>query len=264
MKLDPKYHPERCISTDDDRWNLSAPYLDKERGKIVATEGHMMVVIPATVEEGDVAQHLTDVDLRHARGEVAEEEPDRNRGAFPRWHEAVPAFKPYDPETLTFGLSARFLLDIAQAIGAHDEQVVLTVHRAGVNDGMPILVTERPRLGPEDAYGALMAVRIAPPHVEASPPGEMPSAVAALKSEDEGPREALYGAVRYLLDRIQTDGDLGYAAGFGTEAHRLLCLAEAAHLGEAYAEVETKRRKTSWRNEPRVLELQAELEKLRG
>ncbi len=75
-------------------------------------------------------------------------------------------------------------------------------------------------------------------------------------------REALYLAVKYALDRQQTDGDFGYVASWGTEVFRLLCLAEAAYLGRPFEEVEKERLRTAWRYRPRVEELQERIQEL--
>lgn len=79
--------------------------------------------------------------------------------------------------------------------------------------------------------------------------------------------EALYEAVKYVLDRSQTDPDLGYYLGPGMQAFYLLCKAEAAHLGRPLAEVEKERRRDLQpqhaRREPEVVRLRNELEELR-
>jgi hypothetical protein len=89
--------------------------------------------------------------------------------------------------------------------------------------------------------------------------------VAAAGSEvSVGPTATVYEAVRYALDRIQSDADFGYQAGVGTEVFHRLCVAEAAFIGKPLEEIEAERRKTFWRYEPRVLELRRELEAARG
>lgn len=79
---------------------------------------------------------------------------------------------------------------------------------------------------------------------------------------------ALYEAVRYTLDRSQTDPDFGYYLGPGTQAFFLLCKAEAAHLGKPLEEVEALRRRDLQpghrKREPEVLQLRKELEAARG
>lgn len=64
---------------------------------------------------------------------------------------------------------------------------------------------------------------------------------ATARMAPAGVTGVLYWAVRYLLDRRQEDPDLGYYIGFGTEAFRRLCVAEAVHLGEDLAAVEQRR-----------------------
>lgn len=62
-------------------------------------------------------------------------------------------------------------------------------------------------------------------------------------------------AITYLLDRAQTDPDLGYQIGPGTEAFRLLCEAEAADLGKDFKEVYDDRKKSYATRLPKVVEL---------
>lgn len=72
----------------------------------------------------------------------------------------------------------------------------------------------------------------------------------------------MYEAVKYALDRQQTDADFGYVAGWGTETFYHLIRAEAEYLGEPVADVERRRRVQSWRYEPRVTELRRRVEEL--
>lgn len=78
---------------------------------------------------------------------------------------------------------------------------------------------------------------------------------------------ALYEAVKYVLDRSQTDPDLGYYLGPGMQAFYLLCKAEAAHLGKSLQEVEAQRCKdlqpAHCKRDPDVIRLRAELEEAR-
>lgn len=55
--------------------------------------------------------------------------------------------------------------------------------------------------------------------------------------------EVAANAIRYLLNRIQTDPDMYYYCGWGTESFYRLCQAEAAITGEALKVVEGRRRK---------------------
>lgn len=53
--------------------------------------------------------------------------------------------------------------------------------------------------------------------------------------------DALYGAVKYFLDRLQTDPDVYWFCGPGTQVFSLMCEAEAAHLGRDVEQVKTAR-----------------------
>lgn len=79
---------------------------------------------------------------------------------------------------------------------------------------------------------------------------------------------ALLDAVRYVLDRAQTDPNLGYYLGPGTEAFHRLCRAEALATGRAIADVERERGRDLQpahdRREPDVLLLRRELDRYRA
>lgn len=74
-------------------------------------------------------------------------------------------------------------------------------------------------------------------------------------------------AVKYLLDRIQTDPDLYFYAGPMTQSFALLCAAEAARTGESPKEVELRRGKDLQpayrRREAEVVELRDKVADLR-
>ena len=54
-------------------------------------------------------------------------------------------------------------------------------------------------------------------------------------------------AVTYILDRAQTDADLGYLIGPCTESFTLLCQAEACRTGESVEAVKARRSKRHYR-----------------
>ncbi len=166
MKLSPIYRPELCASADPNRRNISMPYLDVERGKVVATSGHHLVVVPAIVELGDKATHLLPVDLDLARhGPKAEvEQHDRNAGVFPDWTMLIPKSKPFGPGLISIGLNAEYLLQIARALGTNHTQVVITFDPAPEQAMDPLLVTAHETTDPTtDAFGILMPLRLTDP-----------------------------------------------------------------------------------------------------
>lgn len=75
--------------------------------------------------------------------------------------------------------------------------------------------------------------------------------------------ETLYRAVKYALDRSQTDPDFGYYCGPGTQVFYLLVQAEAEHLGRPLADVEAERARdlqpSYRRREPEAVRLREEL-----
>lgn len=79
---------------------------------------------------------------------------------------------------------------------------------------------------------------------------------------------AAHAAVKYLLDRIQTDPDLYYYCGAGTQSFHLLTIAEALRTGRPLIEVEAERRKDLQpehrRRDPEVEVLRRELEEARA
>jgi len=165
VKLDPRYKPELVTSKDSTRYNLSAPWFDAEAQRVVATDGHRLVVLPVEEPSGP-SRHLTGRELDVLRNDGVEPGDDDQRGQFPGWKALAVDVVPGGPGTITFGFNARYLLEIAEAIGQDDEretQVYLTVKvgSQGVNRGAPILV--RPARKADmlsGAYGLLMPIRL--------------------------------------------------------------------------------------------------------
>ena len=81
-------------------------------------------------------------------------------------------------------------------------------------------------------------------------------------SEHTELEKTLYAAVKYALDRQQTDADFGYLCGPFTETYDRLVKAEAAFLGKPAADVDARRSKNLARREPRIEELQRRIEEL--
>src|SRR6185369_16327610 len=142
MRIDPRYRPELCVSEDETRYQIMDPFFDAAAGKVVATNGHMMILLPATTEEGeasgyvepaggsDVAERLRDFAREQARAarrlarDVAELlgppkiVPAADDRRFPDWKFVLPKFQEGDPGTVSVALSAAYLASIAKAIGA--------------------------------------------------------------------------------------------------------------------------------------------------
>lgn len=67
---------------------------------------------------------------------------------------------------------------------------------------------------------------------------------------DGKPLATPHEAITHMLNRCQTDADLGYLVGPGAQAFRLLCEAEAGLLGESLSDV-LDRRSKSYARAPR-------------
>jgi hypothetical protein len=61
-----KFKPEACAADDISRAQLCEPYLFPD-GRIVATDGRMLVIVPGELEEGDTAGEVSGEALEAAR-----------------------------------------------------------------------------------------------------------------------------------------------------------------------------------------------------
>src|ERR1035438_3400505 len=69
MKLNPKeYDLSKCVSNEISRLSLQHPYLE-ETGELVATNGHILAVIPNVKEEGDSAGWVPIEAIKTSKGE---------------------------------------------------------------------------------------------------------------------------------------------------------------------------------------------------
>jgi hypothetical protein len=155
VKIAPQYKPEICAHKDGMRPEIAAPYLDVQRRRVVATDGRMLVAVPVEIESGDVSGFIGPSQLDLARGRGP-------RGTFPDWTACVPTFKEGEPGTVTIGISARLLSDLAKALGSDSRrQVALTIKVDG-NDAAysPMLVRRAENDAGLDEVAVLMPVRI--------------------------------------------------------------------------------------------------------
>lgn len=176
MKFSAKCKPELCASKDETRPHINRVELDVANKKMVATDGHRMVVIPVETDDhdtsGPISSAALDAARKHAKKTGGDAEiksngalvvagatfdRDKNAMAFPPWKMVVPKRAP-----ITIRLNAKYLLEIAKAIGSKDDLVALAI----TGDLDPILVyanngatNERYLDGENDAFGVLMPCR---------------------------------------------------------------------------------------------------------
>jgi hypothetical protein len=185
MKLDPRYKIEKVACKNDDRPNLHCVYLDTDgapavpgsgdrtlAGKLVATDGRAMAVVPCHVEHDETPGPLPVEAAKAARScslgataapdEVLEHltgnKLTRNKNVdFPPWRMVVPA--PSDDDFIV-GIDAKLLLELADAIGAENRAtkqriVKLRIPRSGVDP-----ITVEPNNNLDGSYGLIMPCRV--------------------------------------------------------------------------------------------------------
>jgi hypothetical protein len=163
MKIRKNSKPEKCIATEPFRHHINNAFLDVDKSRLVATNGHMLACVPVEIEEGDATGFVSSDALKQARkglktrdtlatiacngslrtqGVTFERPPWRaaieyepakleDGSANPKAHETKPGvpFPPYeqvmveysatDPDVVRVGLNAKYLLELAQALGAN-------------------------------------------------------------------------------------------------------------------------------------------------
>jgi len=190
--LDRRHKPEVCASKDSTRRNLANPWADPQVGRIYATDGYMLVSIPAPVDmdagpgecrAGPVSPELLKVGRkahlkgagpmylsgdRSILGSVSMPPPDSTGVPFPEVSQVIPKFLPGDQGTISVPLDVGQLKKICEAIG--DEKVILTFEASdldpaeGTTIALPnavrcaILVKRVSPEGAGDAFGLLMPI----------------------------------------------------------------------------------------------------------
>lgn len=144
MKFRERFRPELCtIDRGNLRPHLEHVWLDVEKKRLAATNGHLMVFIPCEVEPDDVSGFVPCEAIEYARahgkdgeraydwvemrcGERVEcQGASFNRsidGKFPPVDSAAARQQPGDPGTVTLAIDSRYLRRLAAALGGEDEE----------------------------------------------------------------------------------------------------------------------------------------------
>lgn len=169
MKISKFSQVERVASVDKSRASITQPYLDKEMGKVISTNGSAMAIVNVEVGEHDASGYVTaealqagrkitgdKVDitangcLKLANGTSMVRPTDEHLGQFPKWQQVVPSL---DRDVcFKVAINAELLLDLAKAIGNGKSNIVLLTF---TNDKDSILV----KGSNPDAFGILMPAR---------------------------------------------------------------------------------------------------------
>ena len=203
MKIHKDCKIELCASKDPTREAINQAYLDGDT--LVATDGRRLVTLPANRDEADKDGYISPDALKQARkGKgvfpidasqagfltvAAIRMPRQESYTFPNWRQFVPK----DEAPVAIGLNAKWLWEMAQAMGV--EFVKLGIR----GDTNPISVSPCGALIPvPEARGVLMSVRIA-----LSPAQE---AHARMLKYVPAVRQALVDALTVIDDPARADG----------------------------------------------------------
>lgn len=173
MKLHPKIKIESIVSKDKTRAAICNPWIDAEHGKLIATNGMAMAVIPVGLDESDESGHIPCDAFKQARkgarGEVSmlcNGNVTLPTGAIlprdksenpPNWQ----AVMPHEPKVnMRISLNAAMLAKLAEAMGtegitleidAPDSPVIVKPAYAGrFSEAKPVC---------PDAIGIIMPIR---------------------------------------------------------------------------------------------------------
>ena len=133
MKIDKKFRPELVVSKGkSSNPLLTDPYLDVKEDRLVATDGHCMVVLPVETDKGERSRYLACNLIKAARSfgdkslpaEIEDQEvveygvlwPTAQERTFPDWKLLVPKFERGSPGTITFALNPALLARMASAM----------------------------------------------------------------------------------------------------------------------------------------------------
>jgi hypothetical protein len=149
MKFNPRLRPEEIASVDVTRRHLCNTWFDKNAGRLVATNGHMIIAVPCEAEPGDTTGPVPKDAIVSARRRKDKEGKSRIRLAkrladdgkalhrreqnvqYPPWETVIrPGFKQGDKGTVTFAVNPHYLVALARAsggAGGYSPSVKITV-----------------------------------------------------------------------------------------------------------------------------------------
>jgi hypothetical protein len=181
MRIDKTHKIELVASTDTTRTALCALHLNAEpdddgRGHLVATNGHMLVKLPAELCDDDTTGPIAPQALKAARKLAKGDEklgvkangslvlidgstqPRRDVGQYPPYKQVIPS---NERKTVTVGLNAEYLWRLCQALGGSKAaafvKLEIPVCEKGEESTLDPLVVRR---SDSDGLGVLMPCRL--------------------------------------------------------------------------------------------------------
>ena len=176
---------ELCVSGDATRPHICQAHLDVENKALIATNGHLLAMVPVDVQDGDLAGPVPVSALKHARKlakrdstlvlQAAEREVravdgsgtlrDRSANQFPPYANVLTSYPESGEGFVTVALDAALLWDLAQALGCarKDDATVLLTFPQDTKQLGPIQVRRcEPKHLADGSRGVLMPVRRPP------------------------------------------------------------------------------------------------------
>lgn len=191
MKMPARYEIDRIVSADTTRPALTHAYLNTDARRLIATDGHVMAVLPVEIGEHDVSGFVSVDAIKAARksapkgapveiaaiGALAVKDgptfPRPGDGLrFPQYEQVLPSFQRGDEGTVSVALNLDYLLDLAQAIGAHKSEIGKVSNRSVIltlkteSDGRflgPIVVEKNDKYTDTTVRAVLMPETIVTP-----------------------------------------------------------------------------------------------------
>jgi hypothetical protein len=145
MKIPRSCRIEGVVGEDFARLGITNAELEVDRRRLVATNGKVIAIVEVQVDNGDVSGPVSLEALKAARANIRPRSADphilcsatvlkthgppqsgmpidlpRPTTVFPPYNAVVPECTPGEPGTITVGLDAQLLLDLARALGAED------------------------------------------------------------------------------------------------------------------------------------------------
>lgn len=181
MKFDKKHKVFAAASREDSRYNIGSILFerDDDGARLVATNGRILAVVPVEDADGDVPGMISQDAIREAVKARTNAQPDAqvllpdekvakvmmkhgglaehsrpDETSFPEWKAVLPKAK--NPVSIT--LSARYLRDLADALGVAGDGITLTfdLQNGKIDGGLPVRVDAS---SPGNhSYGAIMPI----------------------------------------------------------------------------------------------------------
>jgi hypothetical protein len=158
MRLSREYEVDRVVSKDETRPHLCNCFLDVEKQKLVACDGHAMAVVPIVGVGESPGEHPNDTtglvspaSIRAARKLGSKHDPialsanlkhtltdgttmprpTGNGISFPPYEQVLPGYRKTDENMVTFAFNAELLVQLCKAIGADPKNVTVTIPNPG-------------------------------------------------------------------------------------------------------------------------------------